>query len=111
MTLLVWVDVETKVRSASTPIVANGLDSTDGRAKLEKTVSRNRGYVPRADDLRIALFFLFFVQVAFFGTGKYVTRIIIWYSMNKSSLTLHWQYRINLVRHNSPIVTFRYSEI
>ena len=25
------------------------------------------------DDLRIALFFLFFVQVGFFGTGKYVT--------------------------------------
>ena len=24
------------------------------------------------DDLRIALFFLFFVQVGFFGTGKYV---------------------------------------
>ena len=27
-------------------------------------------YQPRADDLRIALFFLFFVQVAFFGTGN-----------------------------------------
>ena len=28
------------------------------------------GYRPRADDLRISLFFLFFVQVAFFGTGN-----------------------------------------
>lgn len=28
------------------------------------------GYHPRADDLRISLFFLFFVQVAFFGTGN-----------------------------------------
>ncbi|OBZ74872.1 GPI ethanolamine phosphate transferase 1 [Grifola frondosa] len=27
-------------------------------------------YHPRADDLRIAVFFLFFVQVAFFGTGN-----------------------------------------
>jgi hypothetical protein len=29
-------------------------------------------YQFQRDDLRIALFFLFFVQVAFFGTGKYV---------------------------------------
>jgi len=28
------------------------------------------GYQPKPDDLRIALFFLFFVQVAFFGTGN-----------------------------------------
>ena len=27
-------------------------------------------YQPRVDDLQIAFFFLFFVQVAFFGTGN-----------------------------------------
>lgn len=30
----------------------------------------NKVYHFREDDLRIALFFLFFVQVGFFGTGK-----------------------------------------
>lgn len=55
-TLLSWVEVEATVRSSRIP---------GGAMKLS-------AYKPRADDLRIALFFLFFVQVAFFGTGKYV---------------------------------------
>lgn len=54
-TLVLWVEVEATVRT-----------TTNGDAvKLS-------AYKPQADDLRIALFFLFFVQVAFFGTGKYV---------------------------------------
>lgn len=50
--LVCWIEVEAVLR--------------DGKA-LE---SREGSYRPRADDLRIAVFFLFFVQVAFFGTGK-----------------------------------------
>jgi len=54
-TLWTWVRTETAVR---TPAL-NGPFPT--------------GWNPgglRADDVRIALFFLFFVQVGFFGTGK-----------------------------------------
>ena len=50
-TLVTWIEVETAIRG--------------------KTNCRSDGsYHFRPDDLRIALFFLFFVQVAFFGTGK-----------------------------------------
>lgn len=52
-TLLVWVEVEIALRSHGRP------------QNVEK-----EGYRLQADDVRIALFFLFFVQVAFFGTGK-----------------------------------------
>ena len=55
LTLVVWVMVES--------IVRNGSPSP----KLSKV---GKVYYFRADDLRIALFFLFFVQVGFFGTGK-----------------------------------------
>lgn len=46
-----------------------------GSGDKEKEKSENevkRGYVPSLEDVRIALFFLFFVQVGFFGTGKCV---------------------------------------
>ncbi|KAJ3850387.1 Phosphatidylinositolglycan class N-domain-containing protein [Lentinula lateritia] len=57
-----WAEVE---RVVSRPrIVAEDVHATrDG----EETLSVYRF---RADDLRIALFFLFFVQIAFFGTGN-----------------------------------------
>lgn len=53
-TLLLWVEVEALVRQPKTP--SNSKDLTS--------------YRPQPDDVRIAVFFLFFVQVAFFGTGK-----------------------------------------
>ncbi|KAG1751768.1 Phosphatidylinositolglycan class N-domain-containing protein [Suillus lakei] len=51
--LLLWIEVEATVQSNR--VVA---------------ASQNQGYEFRTDDIRIALFFLFFVQVAFFGTGN-----------------------------------------
>lgn len=56
--LLLWIDVEVAVRKS--------LDANGSGPK----VIRPSGYCFQADDARIALFFLFFVQVAFFGTGK-----------------------------------------
>lgn len=59
--LLLWIDVEAAIR---TPLGINGTPPKE---------SQLDAYRFRADDMRIALFFLFFVQMAFFGTGKYVT--------------------------------------
>lgn len=42
--------------------------------------SNTNTYHFQPDDLRVAIFFLFFVQVGFFGTGKYVSQ---------SNLSLH----------------------
>lgn len=61
--LLLWIEVETAVRKKM---------SVDGSTSKEV---RSESYHFQADDVRTALFFLFFVQVAFFGTGKYVTFI------------------------------------
>ncbi|TFY65328.1 hypothetical protein EVJ58_g2055 [Rhodofomes roseus] len=55
-TLLLWVDVEAAVRATQDP-------------RNSETVKLST-YKPRSDDFRIAVFFLFFVQVAFFGTGN-----------------------------------------
>ncbi|KLO19216.1 PigN-domain-containing protein [Schizopora paradoxa] len=65
-TLILWIEVESSVRSASKV-------STETKTKIEgnTTVGNQvRKYRPRLDDVRVALFFLFFVQVAFFGTGN-----------------------------------------
>ncbi|KAG2135363.1 Phosphatidylinositolglycan class N-domain-containing protein [Suillus bovinus] len=52
--LLLWIEVEAIVQS-----------------KRASAASQNQGcYEFQTDDIRIALFFLFFVQVAFFGTGN-----------------------------------------
>ena len=51
--LLLWIEVEVLVRSQGA-----------------EAIPSEQGYKFRTDDIRIALFFLFFVQVAFFGTGK-----------------------------------------
>lgn len=56
--LLLWIDVEAAVRK-----------KLDVNGSIPKEV-RASEYRFQADDVRIALFFLFFVQVAFFGTGK-----------------------------------------
>ncbi len=45
-----------------------GFDSSSDGGKEGQT--KPGGYRFQLDDLRIALFFLFFVQVGFFGTGK-----------------------------------------
>ena len=61
--LLLWIEVEAVVRSSLVGTSKNGSASA----------SSQRHHVPycfRADDIRIALFFLFYVQVVFFGTGK-----------------------------------------
>ena len=76
-TLCLWVEVEAALRpvhpAASGPDVKKQgekkeNDSSAEKESEEKTMGET--YRPRADDLRIAVFFLFFVQVAFFGTGK-----------------------------------------
>lgn len=70
LTLGLWVEVESALRpytlaeDALQPITAAKAVETAEHAKDAST------YRPHADDLRIAVFFLFFVQVAFFGTGK-----------------------------------------
>ncbi len=53
MTLLCWIEVESSLRNAR--------PSKPENAQV---------YRFQADDLRIVLFFLLFVQVGFFGTGK-----------------------------------------
>lgn len=58
LTLVLWVEVESVLRAHSH--IQNPKDTSKDA----------RTYRPKADDLRIAVFFLFFVQVAFFGTGK-----------------------------------------
>ena len=57
ITLALWIEVEAMLRS---PVA-----STDGFDRKATKL-----YTYQADDLRIALFFLFFVQTAFFGIGK-----------------------------------------
>ncbi|PIL26170.1 transporter [Ganoderma sinense ZZ0214-1] len=68
LTLCLWVEVESALRKH-----AHAKSSTNGTAR-PPIIAINKqdagAYRPKADDLRIAAFFLFFVQVAFFGTGN-----------------------------------------
>jgi phosphatidylinositol glycan class N len=57
VTLGLWIEVEGMLHPSTK-------NSSDPSRKMPKS------YKFQADDLRIALFFLFFVQTAFFGTGK-----------------------------------------
>lgn len=57
LVLATWVVVESVVRNGRLP-------TTVTRRETAKV------YLFQPDDLRIALFFLFLVQVGFFGTGK-----------------------------------------
>jgi GPI ethanolamine phosphate transferase 1 len=60
-TLYLWTRVEKAVRADK---AKRGALAKDGHTSTWNPMSLNR------DDVRIALFFLFFVQVGFFGTGK-----------------------------------------
>jgi phosphatidylinositol glycan class N len=51
--LFAWIEIEAALRPTRTA-----------------PPHHNDKYRFQADDMRIALFFLFFVQIAFFGTGK-----------------------------------------
>jgi phosphatidylinositol glycan class N len=67
--LVVWVEVEAAIRAPPSP--TNQGQGAKGKAVAgKKTKESAAGYQLQADDLRVALFFLFFVQVAFFGTGN-----------------------------------------
>ncbi|EIN05765.1 PigN-domain-containing protein [Punctularia strigosozonata HHB-11173 SS5] len=71
ITLALWIEVESAARDRS-PVPAL-VGSSDPRVHAQdgKIAMPSSGrYNPRLDDVRIALFFLFFVQVAFFGTGN-----------------------------------------
>jgi len=69
--LVVWVEVEVAIRSPSSQTdKTKTTEAGRTKAMTGKTTTGVVGYHPRADDLRISLFFLFFVQVAFFGTGN-----------------------------------------
>ncbi|KAI0632733.1 Phosphatidylinositolglycan class N-domain-containing protein [Trametes polyzona] len=97
VTLALWIEVETALRAHSegkTEKVpekdedgkdssASSGDTVDKPAEDKKATKKDEeevkantapkdlsAYRPRADNLRIAVFFLFFVQVAFFGTGN-----------------------------------------
>lgn len=85
--LLLWIDVEAIVRKAS---------GTNGNGSTRKEV-RSNDYRFQADDVRIALFFLFFVQVAFFGTGKYVTYVPC---LSVSHVDSHFQRCVYIVSYN-----------
>ena len=68
LTLLLWVEVERIVRAERKADEKDELLKKD----VETPPSLSLTYDFELDDLRIALFFLFFVQVGYFGTGKYV---------------------------------------
>ncbi|KAK2465877.1 hypothetical protein APHAL10511_001518 [Amanita phalloides] len=80
VTLVMWILVEGIVRRHRPVALAAGLNpvpaspassisasSSDGEKENQ---ANSGGYKFQLDDLRIALFFLFFVQVGFFGTGN-----------------------------------------
>lgn len=61
ITLVLWVEVEGRLRASS----------------LKESKDQLQPVLLFADDVRIAVFFLFFVQVAFFGTGKYALFFLV----------------------------------
>lgn len=65
-TLITWIEAETALRAHKYESV---LGESDNKAQVGLSATMET-YRPQADDLRIAVFFLFFVQVGFFGTGK-----------------------------------------
>ena len=76
VTLVMWILVEgivRKHRAASMGVLSPAVPSSTSNSSdggKEEGQTKSGGYKFQLDDLRIALFFLFFVQVGFFGTGK-----------------------------------------
>ncbi|KAF8345663.1 Phosphatidylinositolglycan class N-domain-containing protein [Amanita rubescens] len=80
VTLVMWILVEGIVRKyrqavsigTLSPAVASSASTTSNSSSDggKEGQTKPGGYRFQLDDLRIALFFLFFVQVGFFGTGK-----------------------------------------
>lgn len=70
-TLWLWVQTEAAIRDALAR-----QEQTHGNAQQDEDNAPdwNVGKL-RLDDVRISLFFLFFVQVGFFGTGKWVSYV------------------------------------
>ncbi|KAI0706031.1 alkaline phosphatase-like protein [Cerioporus squamosus] len=66
LSLCLWVEVESVLRAQSERL---SVEKRELQGKREDKQDAST-YRPKADDLRIAVFFLFFVQVAFFGTGN-----------------------------------------
>ncbi|PAV16485.1 hypothetical protein PNOK_0810500 [Pyrrhoderma noxium] len=87
MVLVLWVRVETGIRVgvgrvSSSGKVNKGIKSKEStKGKQDEDGSKEKGkekgrfgvgveYIPQAEDVRTVMFFLFFVQVAFFGVGN-----------------------------------------
>ncbi|KAI0350922.1 PigN-domain-containing protein [Trametes cingulata] len=71
LTLCLWVEVETALRRHNQAKLSPVVKAVDKNvAQGARGAKHASTYRPQADDLRIAVFFLFFVQVAFFGTGN-----------------------------------------
>ncbi|KDR84256.1 hypothetical protein GALMADRAFT_704440 [Galerina marginata CBS 339.88] len=68
--LIAWIQVEQMVRSNQGPQTSTKCASTGTRRNTKGDFSQAVSHTFQLDDLRIALFFLFFVQVGFFGTGN-----------------------------------------
>lgn len=66
---MMWVEVERKLRHALEMDKLGYLTEAEARDKVAQN-AREVLAKHEYDDVRIAIFFLFFVQVAFFGTGK-----------------------------------------
>ena len=71
ITLVHWIQVERTVRLGNRRETCQPRNEDMINGKVNgKTFRRTREYSFQWDDVRTALFFLFFVQVGFFGTGK-----------------------------------------
>ncbi|KAJ3517601.1 hypothetical protein NLJ89_g404 [Agrocybe chaxingu] len=69
-TLAAWIQVEAVVRHNHIPDCSLQPSSPRSPTAAKRDLSQALAYTFQLDDLRIALFFLFFVQVGFFGTGN-----------------------------------------